>query len=168
MLRWIQLCLFLNLSKSMFFELLVLFVFVLYLVGSVSAEVSFNCIFRILFMCPFFYFEKINIRFVALIPLALHSFPPWFVQFQQMAPWIVLLTCCLVCVHFVLHYHSVQLSHTWSDFSHLLRVMILKLEFCVTSFSFIILLSLLLLTLMKQLTWNVDIIPLIRIFGLDI
>ena len=31
---------------------------------------------------------------------------------------------CLICVHLLLVYHSVQLSHTWSDFSRSLRVMI--------------------------------------------
>ena len=30
--------------------------------------------------------ERINIWFMALIPLALHSFPLWFAQFQQKAP----------------------------------------------------------------------------------
>ena len=33
-------------------------------------------------------------------------------------------------------YHSVQLRHTWSDISRLLRVRYRKLEFCVTSFWF--------------------------------
>ena len=32
----------------------------------------------------------------------------------------------LICVHLLFVYHSVQLRHTWSDFSRLLRVMILE------------------------------------------
>ena len=44
----------LNLSKSMFFELPVLIPLVLYLIRSVSAEVSLNCISRIRFRCSFF------------------------------------------------------------------------------------------------------------------
>ena len=59
---------------------------------------------------------------------------------------------CLICVHLLLVYHSVQLSHTWSDFSHLLRVMISE-----TRISFHFILVLLSSTLVKQLTCNVGI-----------
>ena len=38
--------------------------------------------------------------------------------------WVWVNHCCLFCVHLMFVYHSVQLSHTWSDFSRLLRVMI--------------------------------------------
>ena len=54
LLHWIQLCPLLTLSKSMFFELPVLIPLVLYLIRSVSAEVSLNCISRIRFKCSFF------------------------------------------------------------------------------------------------------------------
>ena len=46
--------------------------------------------------------------------------------------WLWVNHFCLFCVHLMLVCHSVQLSHTWSDFSRLLRVML----FCVTSFWF--------------------------------
>ena len=69
----------LTLSKSMFFELSnffeLLILLVLYLIRSVSAEVSRNCISRIDLGVPFSDLERINIWFMALIPLALHSFP---------------------------------------------------------------------------------------------
>ena len=120
--------------------------------------------------------ERINIWFMALIPLALYSFPIWLAQFQQKAPYIVLLTrCrslffwpwvnhfCLICLHLLLVYHSAQLSHTWSDFSHSLRGTISE-----TRILFHFILVLLSSTLMKQLTCNVGIISLICIFGLDI
>ena len=55
LLHWIQLCPLLTLSKSMFFELPVLIPLVLYLIRSVSAEVSLNCISRIRFKCSFFW-----------------------------------------------------------------------------------------------------------------
>ena len=55
LLHWIQLCLPLALSKSIFFELLVLIHLVLYLIHLVSAEVSLNCISRIRFRCSFFW-----------------------------------------------------------------------------------------------------------------
>ena len=59
--------------------------------------------------------------------------------------------------------HSLQVSHTWSDFSRLLRVMISEARI-LCHFILVLLSS----TLMKQLTCNVGIISLIRIFGLDI
>ena len=59
--------------------------------------------------------------------------------------------------------HSVQLSHTWSDLSRLLRVMISESKILCH-----FILALLSSTLMKQLTCNVGIISLILIFGLDI
>ena len=63
----------------------------------------------------------------------------------------------------LLVYHSSQLSHTWSDFSQSLRVMISETRIL---FHFIpVFLS---SALMKQLTCSVGIISLIRIFGLDI
>ena len=69
---------------------------------------------------------------------------------------------CLICVHLLLVYHSAQLSHTWSDFSRSLRVMISE-----TRILFHFILVLLSSTMMKQLTCNVGIIFLIHIFGLD-
>ena len=54
----LQLCLFLTLSKSMFFELPILIPLVLYLICSVSAEVSLNCISRIRFKYSFFCLES--------------------------------------------------------------------------------------------------------------
>ena len=58
----------------------------------------------------------------------------------------------------MLVYHSVQLSHTWSDFSRLLRVMISETRI-LCHFILVLLSS----TLMKQLTCYVDIISLISI-----
>ena len=58
----------------------------------------------------------------------------------------------------MLVYHSVQLSHTWSDFSRLLRVIIWE-----TRILFHFILVLLSSTLMKQLTCNVGIFSLICI-----
>ena len=75
--------------------------------------------------------------------------------------WLWLNHFCLFCVHLMLVCHSVQLSHAWSDFSHLLRVILSETRILC---HFI----LVLLTLMKQLTYNVGIISLIRIFRLDI
>ena len=60
-------------------------------------------------------------------------------------------------------YHSAQLSHTWSDFSPLLRVTISETRI-LCHFILILLSS----TLMKQLTDNVGIISIIHIFCLDI
>ena len=54
-------------------------------------------------------------------------------------------------------------NHTWSDFSRLLRVMISETR--ILSHFILVLLS---SALMKQLACNVDIISLLRIFGLDI
>ena len=117
-------------SKSMFFELPVLLPLILYFIHSKSAEISLNCISRVRFSSSFFCLERINIWFMASIPLVLHSFPLWFAQFQQKAPYIVLparFRClffwfwvnrfCLFCVHLMLVHHSVPLSHTWLDFS---------------------------------------------------
>ena len=64
---------------------------------------------------------------------------------------------------FVFVYHSVQLSYTWTDFSRLLRVMVLETRILCR---FILVLSS--STLMKQLKCNTGIISLTRIFGLDI
>ena len=58
-------------------------------------------------------------------------------------------------MHLILVYHSVQFSHTWSGFSRLLRVMISEIR----------ILCHFILSLMKQLACNVDIISLIRIFS---
>ena len=55
LLPWIQLCFLLTLSKVMFFERLVLIPLVLYLICSVSAEGSLNCISCIRFRCSFFW-----------------------------------------------------------------------------------------------------------------
>ena len=55
LLHWIQLCLLLTLNKSMLFELSVLIPLVLYLIRSVSAEVSLNYNSRIRFRCSFFW-----------------------------------------------------------------------------------------------------------------
>ena len=76
--HWIQLCLLLTLSKSMFFELPVLIPLALCLIGSVSAESP-----RIVFLL---FLLLTLIWFMALIPLALHSFTLWFTQFEQKAP----------------------------------------------------------------------------------
>ena len=92
--HWIQLCLLLTLRKSIFFELPILIPLVLYLIRSMPAEVSLNCISRIRFKCSFFWpwenqymvHQHSNLWFIALIPLALHSFLLWFAQFQQEAP----------------------------------------------------------------------------------
>ena len=59
----------------------------------------------------------------------------------------------------MLIYHSVQLSHIWSDFSCLLRVMISETR---TLYHFIMVL--LSSILMKQLTCNVGIISLMYVF----
>ena len=67
------------------------------------------------------------------------------------------------CLHLLLVYYSVQLSHTFSDFSHLLKVMIS--ETTILCHFILVLLSLI---LMKQMTFNVGIISLIHIFGLNI
>ena len=66
-------------------------------------------------------------------------------------------------MHLLLVEHSAQLSHTWSDFSHLLRVMISEARIL---FHFV--LVLLPSTLMKQLARSAGIISLIGISGLDI
>ena len=73
--------------------------------------------------------------------------------------WLWVNHFCLICVHLVLVYHSAQLIHTWSGFSHLLRVMISESRIL---FPFI--LVLLSSNLMKQLTYNVGIISVIRTF----
>ena len=176
LLHWIQLCLLLTSSKSMFFELPVLIPLVLYLIWSVSADVSLNCISRILFKCSFLWLWENQYMVRGLIPLALHNFPLWFAQFQQKAPKIVLLTrfrsfifwlwvnhFCLICGYLLVVYQSAQLNHTWSDFSCLLRVMISE-----TRILFHFILVFISSTFMKQLACNVGIISLIRVFGLDI
>ena len=55
LLHWIQFCLLWTLSKSMFFELPGLVPLVLYLIRSVSAEVSLDYISGIRFRCSFFW-----------------------------------------------------------------------------------------------------------------
>ena len=62
-------------------------------------------------------------------------------------------------MHLLLVHHSVQLSHTWSDFSRSLRVMISE-----TRALFHFIMVLLSSTLMKQLTCSVAIISLKSIF----
>ena len=86
-----------------------------------------------------------------------------FIQFRSFFFWLWVNHFCLICVHLLLVYHSAQLSHTWSDFSRSLRVMISETR---VLFHFIIVL--LSSTLMNQLTCNVGIISVIRIFVLDI
>ena len=74
LLHWIRLCLLLTLSKSMFSELPVLIPLVLYLIRSVSAEGSLNCI--LAFDLGFLLLTLIESTwFMALIPLSLYSFP---------------------------------------------------------------------------------------------
>ena len=77
--------------------------------------------------------------------------------------WIWVNHLCLICVHLLLVYHSHQFSHTRSDFSRSLRVMISE-----TKIFFHLILVLLSSTLMKQLTCNVSIVSLIHIFDLEI
>ena len=129
LLHWIQLCLLLTLSKSIFFEIPVLIPLVLYLIRSVSAEVSPELDFSS-------DLERINIWFMALIPLALPNYQYDLLSFSRKLPklccsvnldiffWLWVNHFCLFCVHLMLIYHSVQRSHTWSDFSHSLRVVI--------------------------------------------
>ena len=74
--HWIQLCLLLTLSRSVFFELPVLNLLVLYLICSLSAEVALICISRIRFKFSFFCLERINIWFKDSISIA--QFPLWF------------------------------------------------------------------------------------------
>ena len=76
LLHWVQLCLLLTLSKSTVFELEILIPLVLYLIRSVSIS-------RIQFKWSFFWPWDNQYMFMTLIPLALHSFPLWFTQFQQ-------------------------------------------------------------------------------------
>ena len=164
------------LSKSMFFELPVLISLALYLIRSVSAEVSLNCISRIRFKCSFFWpwenqymvhgFDSISItQFPAMIcsVSAEGSLNRRLTRFRSFFFWLWGNHFCLICVHLLLVYHSAQLSHTWSDFSRSLRVMISE-----TRILFHFILVLLSSTLMKQLTCNVSIISLISTLGLDI
>ena len=58
------------------FELPALILLVLYLISSVSAEASLNGISHIRLSVPSSDLERINIWFMALIPLALHCFLP--------------------------------------------------------------------------------------------
>ena len=176
LLHWIQLSLLLTLSKSIYFELPVLIPLVLYLIRLVSADVSLNYIPCIRFKCSFYWSWDSQYMVHGFDSLALHSFPLWLAQCQQKATYIVLLTWfisfffwlwvnhfCLIWVHLLLVYHSAQFSHTWSDFSRSLRVMISE-----TRILFHFILVLLSSILMRQLTCNVGIISLICIFGLDI
>ena len=74
LLHWIQLCFLLTLSKSMFFELPVLIPLLLYLIHSVSAKSSWIVFLAFDLSIPSSDLERINIWFMALILLALHSF----------------------------------------------------------------------------------------------
>ena len=73
-------------------------------------------------------------------------------RFRYFSFWLWVNNFCLFCVHLMFVYHSVQLSHAWSDFNRLLRVMISETR---------ILCQLI-------LTCNVVIISFTRISGLDI
>ena len=41
-------------------------------------------------------------------------------RFRYFFFWLLVNHFCLICVHLMLVYHAVQLSHPWSDFSRLL------------------------------------------------
>ena len=141
-----------------------------------SAEGPLNCISRIRFRCSFFWpwenqdmvhgFDSISTaQFPAMIcsvsaedslNRVAHSFRCFFF-------WLWVNHFCLFGVHLMLVYHSVQLSHTLSHFSGLLRVMISETRI-MCHFILVLLSSI----LMKQPTCNVGIISLRRMFGLDI
>ena len=109
-----------------------------------STEVLLNLVPPLDSAVPSFDFEQINVFLTSGFDSVLNHF-------------------CLFRVHLMLVYHSVQLSHTWSDFSRLLTVMISETRI-LCHFILVLLSSI----LMKQLTCNVGIISLRRIFGLDI
>ena len=68
LIHWIQLCLLLTLSESIYFEFPVFIPLVLYLIRSVSVEDSLNCISRIRFRCSFFACNNFLFRaFVTMI-----------------------------------------------------------------------------------------------------
>ena len=149
LLHWIQLCFLSTLSKSIFSELLVLIPLVLYLIRSVPPEISLNWISRIRFRCSFFRpwenqymvhgFNSISIvQFSAMICSVSveSSLIVLFTRLRCFSFWFWVNYFCLFCVHLMLVYRSVQLSHTLSDFSRLFRVWYRKLEYCVTSFWF--------------------------------
>ena len=149
----------------MVLELPVLIPLVFYLICLVPLGSSLNPFSCSWFRCSFFWLW-INIWFMALIPLALHSFWLWFAFSRRLSK-----SCCSLDVFiltsfllYLLHIlYLVQLSHTCSDFSHLLKVMILETR--ILHHLIQVLLS---SPLMKQLTCHVDNISLIHIFGLDI
>ena len=148
---------FLDFEQINFFELPVLIPLVLYLIRSLSAEVSLNCISRIRFRWSFFWpwasqymvhgFNSISIaQSPAMIcsVSAEGSLNVLLTRFRCFFFWLWANHFCLICGHLVLVYHLVQLSHTWSDFSILLRVMILETR--ILCHSILVLLS---STLMK-------------------
>ena len=139
MLHWIQLCLLMTLSKLIIFELLVLIPVVLYLIRSVSAEASMNCISRIRFRCSFCWRWENHYIVHGFDSISTAQFPGIICSVSAEGSlnciahsircflfWLWVNHFCLFCVYLMLVYHSVQLSHTWSDFSRLLRVMILE------------------------------------------
>ena len=73
-------------------------------------------------------------------------------RFRSFFFWLWVNHFCWICVHLLLVYHSTQLSHTRSDFSRLVRVMI-----SATRILFHFILVFLSWTLMKHLTCSVGI-----------
>ena len=131
-----------------------------------SAEVFLNCISRIRFRCSFLWhwenqymvhdFDSIGIAQFPLVICSVsaegslncvaHSIRCFFF-------WLWVNYFCLFWVHLMLVYNSVQLSHTWSDFSRFLRVITSETRI-LCHFILFILSSI----LMKQLTCNFGII----------
>ena len=132
----------------MLFELPVLIPLLLCLIRSVSAEVSLNCISRILFKCSFFWawgnqymvhdFDSISITQLYDLLSFSRTLPTCVLltRFRSFFFWLWVNHFYLICVHLLLVYYSAQLSHTWSDFSRALRVMISETRILFTSLWF--------------------------------
>ena len=148
LLHWIQLCLLLTLL-SMFFELPVFIPLVLYLIRSVSAEISQDFISRIRFKCSFLWPWENQYMVHGFDSISITQFPAMICSISAEGSlnrvaysiWIFLLltlskSFCLICVHLLLDYDSAQLSHTCQISAARWESWYRKLEFCFTSFCF--------------------------------
>ena len=90
LLRWIQLCLLLTLSKSVFLNFRCWFRLYCIWFAYCQQESPWIVFLAFNISVPSSDLERINIWFMALIPLALHSFLLWFAQFHWRCPK----SCC--------------------------------------------------------------------------
>ena len=100
-------------SKSMFFELLVLIPLVLYLIHSGWAEVSLNFVSRIRFKCSFLWRSEYQCMVHGFDSITITQFPAMMLLTRCISFffWLLVHHFCLICVYYLVDYHSAPLSH---------------------------------------------------------